>query len=105
MTTVLVKHMEAAELPDVLLLPNVDGDYAYVNSSLIILWIYSITFLELHRDDAWLFGSTFKGVSAYLRSKEWNSHDSTEKWDAKNFQERSQGILVLLTNLLTYLAG
>lgn len=34
-----------------------------------------------------------------MRSEEGNSCDSTENRDAKNLQERRQGVLVLLTNL------
>lgn len=40
-TTVLVKHVEAVMLPAVLLLEKVDSDEADVNTSLIILWMFS----------------------------------------------------------------
>lgn len=63
--------MEALELPALLPLENVDGDQVCVNTSLIILWVRSINFLKLHReDDGWLFASRLKGVSAYLRRVE-----------------------------------
>lgn len=62
--------------------------------------------LELHgEDDAQLFDSRFKGVSAYQRSRLGNSHDASEKWDSKNMQERHLAILILLTSFLRYLVG
>lgn len=66
----------------------------------------SVLSLELHgEDDAQLFDSRFKGVSVYPRSRPGNSHDTSEKWDSKNLQERHLAILILLTNFLKYSAG
>lgn len=66
----------------------------------------SVLSLELHgEDDAQLFDSRFKGVSVYPRSRLGNSHDTSEKWDSKNLQERHLAILILLTNFLKYSAG
>lgn len=57
--------------------------------------------LELHgEDDAQLFDSSFKDVSAYLRSGLGNSYDTSEKWNSKNMQERHLAILILLTHFL-----
>lgn len=101
--TVLVKHMEAVTLPAVLLLESIQRPSTCEHISGYPLNVLS---LELHREDnAQLFDHRFKGVSAYLRSRLGNSHDTSEKWDSKNLQERHLAILILLTDFLKYLAG